>query len=322
MRSFKGLLALSLIILLALGVVACSNDKKDDKKLQDIGNSEGVSQDINGVQFPFKFTDFMGREITVEKEPQRIVSLAPSITELIYALGAGDRVVGVTSFDNYPPEVQDVPKVGDFNGPNVEAIIAQKPDIIFASSLSGKDKMESLQQSTGIPVAVLEAKNIQQIYESIELIGKLTGTQDKGQQVIQEMQNKIDEISSKTKNLPKVKVFYLLDINGNWTAGKGSFIDELITLAGGENIAADAGGEWVQYSLEELVKKNPDVIIMSAYAGKIDDVKNAQGYKDTNAVKNGKVYMISNDDIVSRASNRIVLGLEEIAKILHPEVLK
>lgn len=322
MRSFKGLLALLLVILLALGTVACSNDKKDDKKLQDIGNNESASQDANVVQFPFKFTDFMGREVTVEKEPQRIVSLAPSITELIYALGAGDRVVGVTSFDNYPPEVQNVPKVGDFNAPNVEAIIAQKPDIIFASSLSGKDKMESLQQSTGIPVAVLEAKNIQQIYESIELISKLTGTQDKGQQVIQEMQDKIDEISSKTKDLPKVKVFYLLDINGNWTAGKGSFIDELITLAGGENIAADAGAEWVQYSLEELVKKNPDVIIMSAYAGKIDDVKNAQGYKDTNAVKNGKVYMISNDDIVSRASNRIVLGLEEIAKILHPEVLE
>ncbi|MBM7581611.1 iron complex transport system substrate-binding protein [Caldicoprobacter guelmensis] len=322
MKSFKGILALMLVILLALGAVACSSDKKDDKKLQGIGNNESASQDAGAVQFPFKFTDFLGREVTVEKEPQRIVSLAPSITELIYALGAGDKVVGVTSFDNYPPEVQNVPKVGDFNAPNVEAIIAQKPDIILASSLSGKDKMESLQQSTGIPVAVLEAKNIQQIYESIELISKLTGTQDKGQQVIKEMQDKIHEISSKTKDLPKVKVFYLLDINGNWTAGKGSFIDELITLAGGENIAADAGAEWVQYSLEELVKKNPDVIIMSAYAGKIDDVKNAQGYKDTNAVKNGKVYMISNDDIVSRASNRIVLGLEEIAKILHPEVLK
>jgi iron complex transport system substrate-binding protein len=346
MKGLKVLLAWLLVLLLAFGAMACSSADNEKPQEQDINNDSGAWQDTaakddasqdkaadasqdtesedagDAVQFPFKFIDFMGREVTVKKEPQRIVSLAPSITELIYALGAGDRVVGVTAFDNYPPEVQDVPKVGDFNGPNVEAIIAQKPDIIFASSLSGKDQMESLQQSTGIPVAVLEARNIEQIYESIQLIGKLTGMQERGQEVIREMQNKIDEISGKTKDLPRVKVFYLLDINGNWTAGKGSFIDELITLAGGENIAADAGGEWVQYSTEELVKKNPDVIIMGAYAGKIEDVKKAEGYKDTNAVKNDKVFMISNDDIVSRASNRIVLGLEEIARILHPEVFE
>ncbi|SFQ09386.1 ABC transporter substrate-binding protein [Caldicoprobacter faecalis] len=345
MRRLKGLLGWLLVLLLAFWAVACSN--ASGEKPQDIANDSDASQDTesedagkavqgtipdsesqdtdvgDAVAFPFKFTDFVGREVTVEKEPQRIVSLAPSITELIYALGAGDRVVGVTTFDNYPPEVQDVPKVGDFNGPNVEAIIAQKPDIIFASSLSGKDQMESLQQSTGIPVAVLEARNIKQIYESIQLIGKLTGKQEKGQEVIREMQNKIDEISGKTKDLPKVKVFYLLDINGNWTAGKGSFIDELIALAGGENIAADADGEWIQYSTEELVKKNPDIIIMGAsYADKVKDIKNMVGYRDTNAVKNDKVFVLSNDDLISRPSNRIILVLEEIARILHPEVFE
>lgn len=310
MKGFKGVLAWLLVFLLAFSVVACSNANNEEP------------QNTTAVQFPFKFTDFIGREVIVEREPQRIVSLAPSITEIIYALGAGDRVVGVTAFDNYPPGVESVPRVGDFNAPNVEAILAQKPDIIFASSLSGKDQMQSLQESTGIPVAVVEARSIEQIYESIELIGMLTGTQEKGQEIIKEMQDRIKEISDKTKDLPRIKVFYLVDINGNWTAGKGSFIDELITLAGGENIAADAGKEWVQYSVEELVKKNPDVIIMGAYAGKIEDVKNAAGYKDTNAVKNDKVFIISNDDIVSRASNRIVLGLEEIAKILHPEVFE
>ncbi|EGD50484.1 periplasmic binding protein [Thermoanaerobacter ethanolicus JW 200] len=315
MRKFKGLLALLVVFALMFSLAACSTNNAT--KPQDTSQT---ATEIVKRQFPLKVTDFLGREVTIEKEPQRIVSLAPSTTELIYALGAGNKVVGVTDFDNYPPEVKDVPKVGGFKGPNVEAITAQKPDIIFASTLSGKEQMESLEKM-GIPVVMLEAKDIDQIYQSIKIIGQITGTEKKGEEIIKEMQDKIKEINDKVKNLPKVSVFYLVSLDGNWTSGKGTFIDELINLAGGKNVAEDVNG-WAQYSVEELVKKNPDVIITSPHAGDVKDIKNMAGYKDTNAVKNDKVFVISNDDIISRASNRIVLGLEEIAKFLHPEAFK
>ena len=315
MRKFKGLLALLVVFALMFSLTACSTNNAT--KPQDTSQT---ATEIVKTQFPLKVTDFLGREVTIEKEPQRIVSLAPSTTELIYALGAGNKVVGVTDFDNYPPEVKDVPKVGGFKGPNVEAITAQKPDIIFASTLSGKEQMESLEKM-GIPVVMLEAKNIAQIYQSIRIIGQITGTEKKGEELIKQMQDKIKEINDKVKDLPKVSVFYLVSLDGNWTSGKGTFIDELINLAGGKNVAEDVNG-WAQYSVEELVKKNPDVIITSPHAGDVKDIKNMAGYKDTNAVKNDKIFVISNDDIISRASNRIVLGLEEIAKFLHPEAFK
>lgn len=315
MRKFKGLLVLLVIFALMFSLAACSTNIATKPE-----NTSQTATETVKTQFPLKVTDFLGREVTIDKKPQRIVSLAPSTTELIYALGAGNKVVGVTDFDNYPPEVKDVPKVGGFKGPNVEAITAQKPDIIFASTLSGKEQMESLEKM-GIPVVMLEAKNIDQIYQSIRIIGQITGTEKKGEELIKQMQDKIKEINDKVKDLPKVSVFYLVSLDGNWTAGKGTFIDELINLAGGKNVAEDVNG-WAQYSVEELVKKNPDVIITSPHAGNVKDIKNMAGYKDTNAVKNDKIFVISNDDIISRASNRIVLGLEEIAKFLHPEAFK
>lgn len=314
MKKTKNLIILLLIIALSFSLTACS---KEDNSAQTSNEAEGNGETVKS-QFPLTITDFLGREITIEKEPERIVSLAPSVTELIFAVGAGDRVVGVTEYDTYPEEVKDLPKVGGFKGPNIELITAQEPDIIFASTLSGKEEMETLEKM-GIPVVVIEAKSIDNIYESIEMLGKITNKEEKAQTIVNEMKSKIQEISNKVKDRPKIKVFHLIDINGNWTAGSGTFIHELINLAGGQNIAEDTEG-WVQYSIEELVRKNPDAIVMSSYAGDVETIKNMEGYKETNAVKNNNIYVVSNDDIISRASNRIVLGLEEIAKFLHPEV--
>lgn len=314
MKKTKNLIILLLIIALSFSLTACS---KEDNSAQTSNEAEGNGETVKS-QFPLTITDFLGREITIEKEPERIVSLAPSVTELIFAVGAGDRVVGVTEYDTYPEEVKDLPKVGGFKGPNIELITAQEPDIVFASTLSGKEEMETLEKM-GIPVVVIEAKSIDNIYESIEMLGKITNKEEKAQTIVNEMKSKIQEISNKVKDRPKIKVFHLIDINGNWTAGSGTFIHELINLAGGQNIAEDTEG-WVQYSIEELVSKNPDAIVMSSYAGDVETIKNMEGYKETNAVKNNNIYVVSNDDIISRASNRIVLGLEEIAKFLHPEV--
>lgn len=304
MTRLKIFFALVIVFLLIMSLSACSPSKET----------------ADTTASAFTVTDFLGRKVTIQKTPERIISLSPSTTELIFELGLRDKVVGVTDFDDYPEEVASLPKVGGFNGPNLEAIMAQQPDIIFASSLSGKEQMESIQK-LGFPVVVLEAKNIAQIYDAIEWIGKITGTEQKSSALMNKIKNKIDEISNKVKDLPPLNTFYVVDTNGNYTAGKGTFIDEIIQLAGGKNIADDAEG-WVQYSLEQLVAKNPDVIITSAHAGDIHNLKNMAGYKDTNAVKNDKIFIISDDNIIVRASHRIVMGLEEIAKYLHPEAFE
>jgi len=280
-------------------------------------NSTPPAEQQHEPGYPLTITDFLEREITIEKAPERIVSLAPSTTEILFALGAGEKVVGVTDYDDYPEEVKKLPKVGGFKGPNMEAIAAQNPDIVFASSLSGKSSMEAL-ENLGIPVVVLEAKGIQEIYKSIEILGRITGTAAEGEKLFNEMKSKLDTIKEKVSGLSKPKVFYIVDLNGNYTAGKGTFIDELINLAGGLNVAGEAEG-WVQYSVEKIVEQNPDIIITAPHAGDINSIKTATGYKETEAVKNDRVFVVSDDNIISRASYRIVQGLEEIAKYLHPE---
>ena len=311
----KNIAVFIIVAVLSLSLVSCSQ-----KTQEKTATNENTTKTEVKATFPLKITDFMGRQVTIKKEPKRIVSLSPSTTELIYAIGAGKDVVGVTNYDDYPPEVKSVAKVGGYEGPNIEAILAQKPDIVFASNLSGKDQMDTIEKS-GIPVVVLEAQNINQIYDSIKILGEITGNVEKGNEIINTMKDKIKEINDKVKNLPKVNVFYVVDTNGNWTAGKGTFIDELITLARGSNVASDANG-WAQYSMEKLMQKNPDVIITSQHATNANNIKNMPGYKDTKAAKDGKIFIISNDDIITKPSNRIVLGLEEIAKDLHPEAFK
>ena len=312
MKNYKKIILLLTLAALTVLLASCFNaaTQPPEKEIKE--------QDIeNGKAFPMVVTDFEEREVAIQRAPERIVTLAPGITEILFELGLGENVVGVTDYDNYPEEVFSVPKVGDFQGPNMEAIAAQKPDIIFASTLSGKNSMEALQR-LGIPVLVLEAKSIDQIYNSIEIIGKITGKTAKGDALIADMKERMADIQERVSAYPRKRVFYIVDTNGNFTAGRGTFIDHLINLAGGENVAADSEG-WAQYSMERIAEKNPEVIISAAHAGNMEALYRLPGYSGTDAVKNGRVYVISDDNIISRTSYRIVQGLEEIAKFLHPD---
>ncbi len=312
MGILKRITILVAFIMVPLLFLSCSSDSAkgpDDNghRLTDAGDGT----------FPMIITDFEGRTVTIEKPPKRIASLAPGITEVLFKLGAGDNVVGVTDYDDYPEEVFPIPKVGNFQGPNMEAIAAQRPDMILASTLSGKDSMEALQR-LGIPVLVLEARNIDQIYESIEVMSKIIEKPDEGNVLIANMKEKMSDIENRVSAYPRKKVFYIVDLNGNFTAGGGTFIDYLITLAGGKNIAAESKG-WAQYSVEKIAEQNPEVIITAAHAGDMKSLSRLPGYKETDAVKKNRVYIISDDNIISRTSYRIVQGLEEIARFLHPE---
>ncbi|USS41502.1 ABC transporter substrate-binding protein [Thermococcus aggregans] len=266
-------------------------------------------------RYPLKVVDFAGREVTIEKEPQRIISLAPSITETLYFIGALDKVVGITKWDNYPDNVQEGRTiVGDME-PNIEIIASLNPDLIIGLKYHLKyiDQLEKI-----APVLIVEPQSIEEIYEAVELLGNVTNREDQAQKTIMEMKEKISSIQEKVENKEKPRVLYIVWWDPLITAGNGTFIDELIALAGGENIFKDAQG-WPQVSVEEVIARNPEVIILPPNAGITADGLCDSPLASTDAVKNGRVYTLSSDDIVSRPSPRIVEGLEEIAGFLHPD---
>lgn len=274
-------------------------------------------------KFPVTITDVYGSKVTLDKEPQRIVALAPSTVEILYKLGLGDKIVGVTDYCDYPSEALEKPKVGSFNGLNMEKIIEAKPDIVLAGAGISKQEFQRL-TDLKLNVIVTEARELSQIPETIMMVGEATGTSEKAKAMADDITGKIDEIKSKVEKANKVKAYFVLSFGkeGNWTAGKGTFLSDLISAAGGENVSDDVDG-WKEYSIEKLVEKNPDVILLSGMIsnGTNKALDNENGYKDLEAVKSGKVFILE-DNLVQRPGPRIVEGLELIAKALHPEIFK
>ena len=271
------------------------------------------------VSYPLTITDFAGREVTIESEPQRIVSLAPSITETLFYIGAGDKLVGVTKWADFPPAVENITKVGGYGKyANLEIIASLQPDLIIADdySLSILDQLERI-----APVVIVTPKNIEGIYQKIELLGKITNREEGARAVIAEMKGRVSYVTSMVAGRPRPRVLFITWWNPLYVPGNGTFQDDLIRLAGGENIFADVNG-WAQVSIEQVLERNPEIIILSAHAGISPEELCNTELTNTDALRNGRVYVISDDNTVSRPGPRIVHGLEEIAEYLHPDAFK
>lgn len=274
---------------------------------------------------PGTYTDDMGRAVSIDEVPQRIVSHVPSITETLFALGLEEKVVGVSDYCDYPEEAKPKPSVGSYFNPSIENIVALDPDLVLTDGHSESIKgLEGL----GITFFVVDPKDIDGIFKDIELLGKVTGTEGKAKKLINDMKKDISYVSSRVKDAPRVKVFYIIDatdLTFPWTAGPGSFIDALITMAGGENIAAKAPGAWVQFSIEQIVSSDPEIIILPAKHGTAftppETLKGHPAWRGITAVRQDRIYTIDGD-LVDRTGPRIVQGLEEMAKIIHPELFK
>jgi len=266
--------------------------------------------------------DSEGTEVTIGKKPERIISLAPSNTEILYALGLGDKIVGVTNYDDYPEEVKSKEKIGDLSV-NIEKVVSLQPDLILANSLNG-DAVEKL-RNLGMTVLVTNASSIQDVYTVIEMIGKATGASEQAANLIASMKKDVEEIKQLVKDIPqdkKPKVY--VEINNElFTTGKGTFMHEIIELAGGVNIAADLEG-WKQLSEEEIILRNPD-IILNTYGymnyNVAQSIKDRAKWQNINAIKNNKVFDVDSNKM-SRPGPRVTEGLKEVAKILHPELFK
>jgi iron complex transport system substrate-binding protein len=267
-------------------------------------------------------TDDSGTQLKLDKYPERIISLTPNNTEILFALGLGERVVGVTTYCDYPEEVSQKARIGDLQG-NVEEIVALEPDLVVAKAVLNEDIVSKLRK-LDVPVLCVDPESIDGVYRSIELIAKVTGTESKGDNLISEMKANISAVQQKVAEIPeeeRLKVFIEVGNDPLYTAGGDTYVDELVRLAGGINIASDITG-YQMYSLETVVKCNPDAILAadSYYVDVKAEINKRPGWDTVKAVQKGHIITDIDTNLVNRAGPRSAIAVETVAKALYPDL--
>ncbi|MCL5985988.1 MAG: helical backbone metal receptor [Actinobacteria bacterium] len=332
MKKISAILLITFLIF-SLSVVSCTKTKittaqetgQAAENTETAATESAQEQEVQEeLSYPVTVKDDYGRELTLESEPQRIISFAPSTTEILFALGLGDKVVGVSSYDNYPPEVLEKEQIGGVVDLNVEKIISLDPEIAFGIDLS-KDKLDQIEKN-GIKVFISNPTTLDMALDNIKRIGMLTGKSKEAEKLIAEMQTDIGAISSKVADIPKEnrpKVFYEVWNEPLMTAGVDTFIHDMITIAGGINIASiDNLTGWPEYSVERLIEINPDIIIApKTLAPTPDTITGDKRLSGVKAVLENKVFIVD-DDLVTRPGPRVVIGLMDLARAIHPEIFK
>ena len=270
------------------------------------------------------FTDEMGRTVKISYPPMRIISLAPSITEILFALGLNEEIEAVTDFCDYPEAVSKRPRVGGFINPNIEKIVSLKPDLIIAirdgNRMGTIDRLNEL----AFPVYVVDPKSFDGVITTLQNIGDIVGRQENSKNIVNEIKAKREKTAILTRSLPRPKVFFQIGYLPMITVGKGSLADELIRLAGGRSISENESLNYPPYNIEIVLQKAPQIIIMSSMESKRDYsslIKMWQNWKSIPAVKRNAIHIVDSN-IVDRPTPRIVGGLEAMLRIIHPEVFK
>lgn len=264
--------------------------------------------------------DDAGYMVNITSYPKRIVSLAPSNTEILFAVGAGDRVVGVTDYCNYPYnftawiKAGNMTSIGNYWNPSIEPIIALNPDLVLASSDASAEAASKL-RNLGYNVLLLDAENLNDVLNDIFMVGRATNQSDQASALVSSLRTRIDTVAKMAANASSTpKVYDEIWNDPLMAAGPRTFINDLISLAGGKNIFDDTVSQWPIVSSDSVISKNPDIILSHS-----TNIASRAGWSSINAVKNNKIYQID-DDIFSRPGPRLVDALEQLAKIIHPEI--
>ena len=266
------------------------------------------------------FKDAVGREVTLNGEPSRIVSLAPSITEILYFLGLEERVVGVTRFSYYPPEAATKPKVGSYIELNVEKIISLYPDLVIGTVDGNKPGVVDLLNQAGIQVFIVNPRNVKQAIETIEIIGEVCGVSNKAGMLTHKLNNRVNRILENTKTKKRPLVFLQINVRPIMAVNKNTIHHDLIRLAGGTNMTQDEPITYPRISIEEIIRRKPEVIMISSMerGGRFEKARQEWlKWRSIPAVKNNRVHLIDSD-LIDRASPRLIDGLEAMARIIHP----
>ena len=270
----------------------------------------------------YKCTDVLGREVVLQSEPKRIIALAPSITEILYFIGLGDRVVGVTRYSNYPPETREKPNVGSYIDLNVEKIIDLAPDLVIGTIDGNRENIVDLLQHARLQVFLTNPTKIEGIIQTIIEVGKVCGVRERAEELAEDLSGRIKKVQGRVGKLRRPTVFLQINLKPIMTVNKDTFLNDLIQAAGGRNLAEKEPMAYPRLSLEEVIRRKPEVIIISSMerGGQFEQARqNWLQWKNIPAVQNGRVYLI-NSDLIDRPSPRIILGLETMAKMIHPEI--
>lgn len=270
---------------------------------------------------PRTFVDDAGRKIFIADPPTRIVSLAPSVTEMLFAIGAGERVVGVTSFCNYPPEAQARPKVGGAF-PNLEVLLSLKPTLVLAPRDFIRPDMVAKLDQLKIPLFILETNSIEDVLRHIQTVGRMLGRTEQSDAVAGDLRRRVADVKTRTAGATRPRVFYVLNSDPLMTAGPGSFIHQLIELAGGANVAAGSPVAYPRLSLEEVIRQDPQVILFPV--GDDEGIPEQEQerwlrWPTLSAVKQNRFVRIPSV-LLDRPGPRVVDGLERLARQLHPDL--
>lgn len=340
-------LALFIIIAILLGIAnsmyivytsnAISNDfKQINISLNSLINEfKELKRELSAIRelyYPVFIKDALGRVVAIKSEPNRIVSGTPSITEILFTLGLSNKVVGVDQYSNYPPELLELIKtgkiqtVGGVTTLNPEKVASLQPDVVFIDA-SLQRKFISTLEGFGLTVIALESPNVDEVINNIRLIAKITSKFKEGEATIDKIVNTINEVKTKISNATKQKVVFLVYPNPLWVTGNGTYLNEIISIAGGINVFSDRSG-WFVVNPEQIVAANPDVIIMSSMAlpkppeELLNYFKSLPGFDQINAVKNNRIYILSENaaNAVERPGPRISDAIKLLANILHPTI--
>lgn len=317
-------LILLLFIPLILAVSGCVQDLGNSNNSDNLENLSKNATELDTNENKTVFVDDYDYQVHINETPDRIVSLSPSNTEILYALGLNDSVVAVTSYCNYPPEAEEKPKIGGYTTVNVEKVISMNPDLVIAANGNGRQVVETLKKY--VTVYALNPQDIDDVMHNIRVLGKITDKEENASEITHMMQNEVEKVKEEVQNRENrnVTVVHIIWHDPIWASGNNTFIDEIIDLAGGENVFNFDGFRIV--NREELLTKNPEVIIVNGGSGMGNNGRDIiyqeiMEMENLKAVKNDNVYTI-NPDIVSRPSYRLVYALENVENFLDKSTQK
>lgn len=317
MKNIRKWLCILLACIMMMSMAACGNQgagQEDDKQ----NVSESQIKDGKTV-YPCTLTSGDGSEVKLEAEPERIVSISPTLTEMLYALGAGDKLVGRSDYCDYPAEVAQVESVGSIQTADVEKIVSLEPDLVMMSAMADDSIMERL-STLEIPVLIIqEVTKVEEIYAGVTMMGLAVNKNEEAAKGIEDMKAAIADVQTKISGEEAPSVYYVVAFGetGDYTAGGDTFVGDILTLAGGDNIAKDVSG-W-SITLEEIIESDPDIILLPIYYK--DDFVKAPHYCDLTAVKEGRVYVVDSN-IMERQGFRNAEAIRTLAELFHPEAFK
>ncbi len=302
------------------GELSAADEAEDVSEAGESSDADAQSAETLGeTEYPITVTDSYGEEVTIESEPERVVSVAPNLTETMYFLGVEDKLVGRSDYCDYPEDVVDIDSVGSLYDPDIEAIIALEPDVVIVSTHFDDENSQKL-EDVGIPVITLyDESDVTGVYGMIETLGSVMNANDMAAQLVEQMQDTIDEVALTIAGQDEPTVYYVVDFGeyGDYTAGGDTFIGGIMELAGADNIAKDVSG-W-SIDTETIIEADPDIIIMSE--DRVDEFMSMAPYDELTAVQEGNVYGIDTD-ILDRQGYRNAEGVQTIAEICYPDLFE